>query len=149
MEQWQKIFAFGMSEDRIDFERVVESAKLAKIDEFIQQLPQKYNCKVGERGSRLSGGQRQRIGIARALYKRASVILFDEATSSLDSETEREVMESINELSNKITIILIAHRLSTIKNSDRIIEISNGKVVNQGTYDRLLEVSPSFRKMAH
>ena len=140
--------AFGMSEDRIDFERVVESAKLAKIDEFIQQLPQKYNCKVGERGSRLSGGQRQRIGIARALYKRASVIIFDEATSSLDSETEREVMESINELSNKITIILIAHRLSTIKNSDRIIEISNGKVVNQGTYDRLLEVSPSFRKMA-
>ena len=140
--------AFGLNEDKIDFNRVVQAAKLAKIDEFIEQLPQKYNCKVGERGSRLSGGQRQRIGIARALYKRASVIIFDEATSSLDSETEREVMESINELSNKITIILIAHRLSTIKNSDRIIEINNGKVVNQGTYDRLLEVSPSFKKMA-
>ena len=139
--------AFGLSEDKIDFDRVVEAAKLAKIDEFVQQLPQKYNCKVGERGSRLSGGQRQRIGIARALYKRASVIVFDEATSSLDSETEREVMESINELSNKITIILIAHRLSTIKNSDRIIEISDGRVVNQGTYDRLLEVSSSFKKM--
>ena len=139
--------AFGLSEDKIDFDRVVEAAKLAKIDEFVEQLPQKYNCKVGERGSRLSGGQRQRIGIARALYKRASVIVFDEATSSLDSETEREVMESINELSNKITIILIAHRLSTIKNSDRIIEISDGRVVNQGTYDRLLEVSSSFKKM--
>ena len=140
--------AFGLSKDKIDFERVVEAAKLAKIDEFVQQLPQKYNCKVGERGSRLSGGQRQRIGIARALYKRASVIIFDEATSSLDSETEREVMESINGLNNKITIILIAHRLSTIKNSDRIIEISNGRVVNQGTYDRLLQVSSSFKKMA-
>ena len=140
--------AFGLSEDKIDFNRVVQAAKLAKIDEFIEQLPQKYNCKVGERGSRLSGGQRQRIGIARALYKRASVIIFDEATSSLDSETEREVMESINELSNKITIILIAHRLSTIKNSDRIIEINNGKVINQGTYDRLIEVSSSFKKMA-
>ena len=140
--------AFGLSEDRIDFERVVEAAKLAKIDKFVRQLPQKYNSKVGERGSRLSGGQRQRIGIARALYKRASVIVFDEATSSLDSQTEREVMESINELSNKITIILIAHRLSTIKNSDRIIEINDGRVVNQGTYDRLLEVSSSFKKMA-
>ena len=139
--------AFGLSEDRIDFERVVEAAKLAKIDKFVRQLPQKYNSKVGERGSRLSGGQRQRIGIARALYKRASVIVFDEATSSLDSQTEREVMESINELSNKITIILIAHRLSTIKNSDRIIEINDGRVVNQGTYDRLLEVSSSFKKM--
>ena len=140
--------AFGLGEDKIDFDRVVEAAKLARIDEFVRQLPEKYNSRVGERGSRLSGGQRQRIGIARALYKRASVIIFDEATSSLDSKTEREVMESINGLNNKITIILIAHRLSTIKNSDRIIEISDGRVVNQGTYDRLLEISPSFRKMA-
>ena len=93
---------------------------------------------VGERGIRLSGGQRQRIGIARALYKQATVLIFDEATSALDNETEREVMEAIEALGKDLTILIIAHRLTTLQNCDQIIELANGAVLRVDTYQSLI-----------
>ena len=102
---------------------------------------------MGERGIRLSGGQRQRIGIARALYHNPEVLVMDEGTASLDSETEREVMKAMRRLSGKKTVIIIAHRLSTVKNCDLLYFVSDGKVVNYGTYDELLINSADFKEM--
>ena len=140
--------AFAVPKDQIDFEQVRKAAHLAQIDEYIQELPAGYDTYVGERGVRLSGGQRQRIGIARALYRQASVIVFDEATSALDNATEKEVMAAINGLSRQFTIILIAHRLSTVEQCDQIFELHKGRVVAKGTYHELLDHSSSFQKMA-
>jgi ATP-binding cassette, subfamily B, bacterial PglK len=128
----------------IDFEKVKKSAKLAGIDEFINSLPAKYDTSVGEKGVRLSGGQLQRIGIARALYFDPEVIVFDESTSALDNETERAIMDAINTLSNKKTIIIIAHRVSTLIGSDAIYKMENGNIVGTKTYEELLsEVNES------
>jgi ABC-type multidrug transport system fused ATPase/permease subunit len=140
--------AFGVEPTAVDFDQVQQAARLAKIAEFIESLPAGYETYVGERGIRLSGGQRQRIGIARALYKQASVIVFDEATSALDNATEREVMAAIEGLSGKLTIILIAHRLSTVEKCDLVMELAQGQIVAQGTYGELLARSASFRQMA-
>jgi ATP-binding cassette subfamily B protein len=140
--------AFGVPRADIDMQRVREAARQAKISDFIESRPEGYDAFVGERGVRLSGGQRQRIGIARALYKQASVLVFDEATSALDNATEQEVMSAIAELDRDLTIVIVAHRLTTIKHCDSIVELSNGRVVAQGTYDQLLECSASFRHMA-
>ena len=115
--------AFGVSPKNIDLKRVKEAARQAHIADFIESSPQGYQALVGERGIRLSGGQRQRIGIARALYKQATVLVFDEATSALDNETEQAVMEAIEDLSADLTILIIAHRLTTIKNCAKIIEL--------------------------
>ncbi|MHB8204287.1 MAG: ABC transporter ATP-binding protein [Desulfomonilaceae bacterium] len=140
--------AFGVPRKAIDMERVRQAAQQAQIAEFIESRRKGYNELVGERGIRLSGGQRQRIGIARAVYKQASVLVFDEATSSLDNTTEQAVMESIENLNRDLTILIIAHRLTTVQSCDQIMELANGKVVAQGSYDQLLEYSPSFRRMA-
>jgi ABC-type multidrug transport system fused ATPase/permease subunit len=140
--------AFGVPESQIDWHQLTRAAKLAQIADFIESLPQGYHTTVGERGIRLSGGQRQRIGIARALYREASVIIFDEATSALDNYTERELMAAINSLSQDLTIIMIAHRLTTVEKCDRIFEFSQGRVIHSGTYEELLEKSESFRRMA-
>ena len=110
----------------------------AQLDDVIQSWPAKYDTAVGERGVRLSGGQRQRIGIARALYKQASVIIFDEATSALDSETERALMSAIKVLGSELTILIIAHRLTTLKDCDLIVEIGGGVVKRVGRYDDLV-----------
>jgi ABC-type multidrug transport system fused ATPase/permease subunit len=139
--------AFGVPPDTIDMDRVQQAARQAQIADFIESSPKGYQAYVGERGIRLSGGQRQRIGIARALYKQASVLVFDEATSALDNATEQSVMDAIEELSSDLTILLIAHRLSTVRRCDTIVELEHGQVVAQGTYEQLLECSPSFRKM--
>jgi len=120
--------AFGISKDKIDMQRVKEASRKASLDTFVEELPKKYNTFVGERGVQLSGGQRQRIGIARALYKNASVIVFDEATSALDDATEKSVMESINRLGNDLTILMIAHRLTTLESCDVIYEVNNGNI---------------------
>ena len=140
--------AFGLPEEEIDFIQVRKAAKLAQIDQFIDGLPAGYHTYVGEQGVRLSGGQRQRIGIARALYKNASIIVFDEATSALDNATEREVMAAIEGLGGQFTIILIAHRLSTVERCDLVIELDQGRVVGQGRYDELLATSRSFQRMS-
>lgn len=130
--------AFGVPKNEIDSARVQQAAKQAQIDEIIEGWPDKYQTRVGERGVRLSGGQRQRIGIARALYKRADVIIFDEATSALDNETERAVMQAIDSLSPDLTILIVAHRLTTLQKCDFIVELDKGRVSRVGAYQEIV-----------
>ena len=118
--------------------KVKIAAKKAQISETIEKWELGYKTHVGERGVRISGGQRQRIGIARALYKNASIIVFDEATSALDNATEEEVMKSIEKIGDDITMIIVAHRLTTLKNCDMIFEIKNGKVNKSGPYSKII-----------
>ena len=118
--------AFGTLDDVIDLKRVRQAARSAGIDDFVASLPEGYGTMCGERGVRLSGGQRQRIGIARALYKRAAVLVLDEATSALDSATEAAVMRSIDTLRDDITVVVIAHRLTTLAGCDRILCLAEG-----------------------
>ena len=133
--------AFGAPLEAIDRERVKQAAQNAQIAEFIEKQVEGYNTFVGERGIRLSGGQRQRIGIARALYKQASVLVFDEATSALDNATEQSVMRSIEALSHDLTILIIAHRLTTVQHCDIIVKLECGRVGTQVTYEQLREKS--------
>lgn len=123
----RKNVAFGVPEDKIDEERLWEVLKEAQLDEFIKMLPEGLDTGIGERGIRLSGGQRQRIGIARALYNNPEVLILDEATSALDNDTEAAIMESINRLHGKKTLIIIAHRLQTIEKCDMVYRVENGK----------------------
>lgn len=120
--------AFGIHEKEIDEQAVIEALKQAQLYDFVDSLPEGLDTYVGDRGVRLSGGQRQRIGIARALYHDPEILVLDEATSALDNDTETAVMEAIDNLQGKKTIIIIAHRLSTIKNADIIYEVGDGKV---------------------
>jgi ATP-binding cassette subfamily B protein len=129
-------------------QRVRHAARQAQIADFIEDQTEGYDALVGERGVRLSGGQRQRIGIARALYKQASVLVLDEATSALDNTTEASVMEAIDGLDRNLTILIIAHRITTLQHCDIIVEIEKGRVVAQGAYEELLKTSASFRHMA-
>lgn len=140
--------AFGVPRNAIDMQRVRQVARQAQIADFIEGRAEGYDASIGERGIRLSGGQRQRIGIARALYKQASILVFDEATSALDNITEQSVMNAIRELNRDLTVLLIAHRLTTVRHCDTIIELHGGRVIAQGTYEQLLESSPHFRQLA-
>jgi ATP-binding cassette subfamily B protein len=117
---------------------VEEAAKKAKLDDLIGSWKDGYETIIGERGVKLSGGQRQRIGIARALYKQADLLVFDEATNALDSNTEREVMNAINNLDKDLTILIIAHRLTTLKQCDEIISIESGGELNVGSYKEMV-----------
>ena len=121
--------------------QVIEAAKFSKADEFIQKLPKKYDTMIGENGVRISGGERQRISIARAILKNAPIILLDEATSSLDADTEHKIQQAISYLTENKTTIIIAHRLSTIFNANKIFVIDHGKIVDQGTHLELLKNS--------
>lgn len=129
--------ALGVPIAEIDIDRVIYAAKIAKLSEFIDLMPDKYNSIIGERGVKLSGGQRQRVGIARALYKKSDVIIFDEATSALDNETEREVIASIENMWKELTVIMIAHRITTLKYCDLIVELKNGKINRVGSYEKI------------
>jgi ABC-type multidrug transport system fused ATPase/permease subunit len=131
--------AFGIPKEKIDKKRLMESARQAQLTDIIDSWPNGYRTFVGERGIRLSGGQRQRIGIARALYKKADVIIFDEATSSLDNATEMAVMDSIEGLDEKLTVIIIAHRLTTLKNCTQIIELANSGIKRIIKYEELMK----------
>jgi HlyD family secretion protein len=140
--------AFGIPKDEIDFEQIKKVLTLVHLNDLIKSLEKGFHTKVGERGIQLSGGQRQRIGIARALYHKAEVLVFDEATSSLDGITEKMIMEAIHDLSGKKSIILIAHRLKTVKKCDKIFFIDKGRVADHGTYNELIEKNKHFRNMA-
>ena len=140
--------AFGIAKDQIDLEQVQQSLKLAHLTELLQSLEKGIHTKVGERGVQLSGGQRQRIGIARALYHNAQLLVFDEATSSLDGITEKMIMESIHDFGGQKTIIMIAHRLKTVQKCDKIFFIDRGAVVDQGTYKELIEKNEHFKNLA-
>ena len=120
--------AFGVSDENINEERVWEVLKEAQLDEFIRTLPEGLDTTIGERGIRLSGGQRQRIGIARSLYNNPDVLIMDEATSALDNDTEAAIIESVNRLHGKKTLVIIAHRLQTIENCDMIYRVEDGKI---------------------
>lgn len=125
----RKNVAFGVPDDKISEKRIWEVLKEAQLDEFVKTLPEGLDTKIGERGIRLSGGQRQRIGIARALYGDPDVLILDEATSALDNDTEAAIMDSINNLHGKKTLVIIAHRLQTIEKCDMIYRVENGKAV--------------------
>jgi ATP-binding cassette subfamily B protein len=140
--------AFGAAKGQMDMSRVRDAARQAQLIDFIGQLPEDFQTEVGERGVRLSGGQRQRIGIARALYRQATVLVFDEATSALDNTTEKAVMDAIEGLARDLTLVLIAHRLSTVERCDFIVELEAGRLVAQGTFQELMRNSASFRRMA-
>lgn len=121
--------AFGIYEEDIDESAIWSALEMAQLSEFIKTLPEGLDTRVGERGIKFSGGQRQRVAIARALYYNPDILVFDEATSALDNETESAVMESIDLLKGRKTLVIIAHRLSTVANCDRIYEIVDGKAV--------------------
>ncbi len=131
--------AFGVPPEQIDLDRVKQAAAQAQIAEFVESRAEGYNTTVGERGIRLSGGQRQRIGIARALYKQATVLIFDEATSALDSDTEQAVMRAIEELDRDLTILIIAHRITTLQKCDTIVQVDHGRIVRQCPYDQFMK----------
>ncbi len=139
--------AFGVPRNSIDLNRVQQAARQAQIADFIESRQEGYQAHVGERGIRISGGQRQRIGIARALYKQASVLVFDEATSALDNATERLVMDAIEGLNRDLTILIVAHRLTTVRHCDVIVNLEQGRILSQGTYEDLLTSFASFRNM--
>lgn len=131
--------AFGVPFAQIDHTRVQHAAARAQIDRTIEALPEGYLTQVGERGVRLSGGQRQRIGIARALYRQAEVLILDEATSALDTETERAVMDGIDEMSSGLTVLIIAHRLSTLQRCDQVVQLDAGRIASVGSYQEMID----------
>ena len=142
--------AFGVDKKDIDYKAVERVAKIANLHDLVNnELKNGYQSVVGERGIRLSGGQRQRIGIARALYHNPKLLIFDEATNSLDNLTEKAVIESIQNIDENITIIMIAHRLNTVRNCDTIFLIEGGNLVAQGSFDELLKNNSSFKKMVN
>jgi subfamily B ATP-binding cassette protein MsbA len=129
------------------YEQVKDAARAAHALGFIQQLPEGFDTVIGESGARLSGGERQRISIARAILKNAPILILDEATSSLDTESEREVQQAIENLVQNRTTFVIAHRLSTIRNADRIIVIQEGRIVEEGTHDSLLPLGGVYKML--
>ena len=135
--------AFGCYKGEIDELAINEAMKSAQLEEFVASLPEGLDTVVGERGVRLSGGQRQRIGIARALYHRPSVLVLDEATSSLDTETEKGVMQAVQALQGDKTVIIVAHRLSTVEYCDRLYRLDAGRIVDEGTFDEVMNRSQS------
>jgi subfamily B ATP-binding cassette protein MsbA len=126
-------------------EKILEACKFSATNDFVEKLPEKYNTLIGENGVRLSGGEKQRISIARAILKNAPIILLDEATSSLDADTEHKIQEAIMYLTKNKTTIIIAHRLSTILRANKIFIIENGGVVAEGNHDHLLENSEIYK----
>tara|TARA_B110000977_G_scaffold39482_1_gene52990 strand:- start:6392 stop:8221 length:1830 start_codon:yes stop_codon:yes gene_type:complete len=135
--------AFGVE---IDNSRVLESAKMANADEFIQNLDKKYETFIGDTGNKLSGGEKQRLSIARAIYKNPEILVLDEATSSLDTKSEKAVQEALNRLMKNRTSLVIAHRLSTIQNADKIIVLDSGKIVEMGNHKELVSKNSIYKK---
>jgi len=131
--------------DEAKDEEILEAAKLSFCDEFIKQMPNGINTLIGENGVRLSGGEKQRLSIARAMLKKSKIILLDEATSSLDADTESKIQEALNYLTKDRTTLVIAHRLSTIMNSNKIFVVDHGNIVAEGNHDDLIKTSSIYK----
>jgi ATP-binding cassette subfamily C protein len=140
--------AFGVPDDQIDEAAVLDAVRMAELDEFVATLPSGLDTSVAEAGVRLSGGQRQRVVIARALYRKPAVLILDEGTSALDNLTEAQIIETLNQLKGKFTVIAVAHRLSSVRNCDQIVLVENGRITTVGTYEELARTSDEFRRMA-
>jgi ABC-type bacteriocin/lantibiotic exporter with double-glycine peptidase domain len=140
--------ALGYSLDTVNMEQIKRAVVLAKLDEYIETLSDGLETVLGDRGVKLSGGQRQRLGIARALYTNPKLIVFDEATSSLDGITEQDITDSLMALKGDVTIIMIAHRLSSIRKADKVVYIESGRILATGTFEEVRSSVPNFELQA-
>jgi ABC-type multidrug transport system fused ATPase/permease subunit len=140
--------ALGYVGNDIEDQRVHESLRIAQLSDYINELPDGINSYVGDRGVRISGGQRQRLGIARAMFTKPSLLVLDEATSSLDGITESYISESIQSMRGDVTVIMIAHRLSTVRESDLVVYLDKGKVIATGSFDQVRISVPNFDEQA-
>jgi len=139
--------AYGVDKCQIDHSKIIKAAKVANIYDFIQNLEKGFKTFVGDNGVRMSGGEKQRIGIARAIYRNPKILLLDEATSALDNKTEKDFINTLMSLKNKMTVILIAHRLSTVRHCDKLIMLENGKIISKGTYFELSKENEKFQEI--
>jgi len=139
--------AFCEDPDAIDDEQVWAALAAAQFAEFVAQMPCGLFTMCGENGMKLSGGQRQRLSLARAFYRQAQLMVLDEATSALDNKTEHDLMQSLDLVGRRCTMVVIAHRLSTVKKCDRIYQVKQGRIVASGDFETLTRISPSFREM--
>lgn len=137
----------GVSDEIPDMKRVRRAAEIANIDTFVEELPLGYNTKIGADGHGLSTGQKQRLLIARAAYKDAKYLFFDEATNSLDANNERTIMERLDKLFKGKTVVIVAHRLSTVKNADNIVVLDHGKISEQGTHAELTAIRGEYYEL--
>ena len=140
--------ALGYPPEVATDELVMSALRVAHLDKFVASLPSGLDTQVGERGAKISGGQRQRLGIARAMFTRPHLLVLDEATSSLDGETEASISEAIHELRGSTTVVLIAHRLSTVRNADIVVYLAEGKIMAKGTFDEVRDAVPDFDRQA-
>ena len=147
-ESLRSNIAFGLPEAKVDDSKVWEAIRLAQLETMMNNLPRGLDTIVGEHGTRLSGGQRQRVGIARALYHNPKVLIMDEATSALDNITEKQITSAIESLRGERTLIMIAHRLTTVKNCDKLYFMEEGRIIQEGSYNNLVDSNIKFREMA-
>jgi ABC-type multidrug transport system fused ATPase/permease subunit len=140
--------ALGFPEQQATDELVISALKVAQLDQFVSDLPRGLDTQVGERGAKISGGQRQRLGIARAMFTKPHLLVLDEATSSLDGETEASISDAIHALRGTTTVVLIAHRLSTVRDADIVVYLADGKIKTMGTFNEVRKAVPDFDRQA-